>query len=98
MPFLTKLSGQYRMTENSYRSFAAINFESNTPFYGAVYLPKADIVFSSNIDFHGSAIGKSMVLNSNVDLTYAQELQDLEGLPEWNSLFVVKSWQEKRPL
>ncbi len=75
-----------------------INFESNTPFYGAVYIPQADLVFSSNIDFHGSAIGKSMVLNSNVDLTYAQELQDIEGLPAWNSLLVVKSWQEKRPL
>ena len=75
-----------------------INFESNTPFYGAVYLPRADLVFSSNIDFHGSAIGKSMVLNSNVDLTYAQELQDIEGLPTWDSLFVVYSWQEIRPL
>ncbi|MFC2166559.1 hypothetical protein ACFLQZ_01180 [Acidobacteriota bacterium] len=74
-----------------------IHFESNTPFYGAVYLPQADLVFSSNIDFHGSAIGKSMVLNSNVDLSYAQELQDIEGLPAWDSLFIVKSWQEKRP-
>lgn len=75
-----------------------VNFNSNTPFYGALYMPQADLVFSSNIDFHGSAIGNSIVLNSNVDLTYAEELQNIEGLPEWNSLFVVKSWQEKRPL
>jgi len=124
MPFLTKLSGQYRVSENSYRSFAAlnlaeagleraiwelnygdisswagdgllrtcslssvqapggtINFDSNIPFYGAVYMPEADLIFSSNIEFHGSAIGNSIVLNSNVDLSYAGELQDIEGLP-----------------
>jgi hypothetical protein len=75
-----------------------VNFESNTPFYGAVYLPKADLVFSSNIDFHGSAIGKSIVLNSNVDLGYADELQNVEGLPTCDSLYIVKSWQEKRPI
>lgn len=75
-----------------------VNLDSNSPFYGALYMPKADLVFSSNIDFHGSAIGKSAVLNSNVDLSYAEELQDLEGLPEWNSLFVVQSWQEKNSI
>ena len=61
-------------------------------------MPQADLVFSSNIEFHGSAIGNSIVLNSNVDLSYAEELQDIEGLPESNALFIVKSWQEKRPL
>jgi len=75
-----------------------VNFDSNTPFFGAVYMPQADLVFSSNVEFHGSAIGKSIVLNSNVDVTYAEDLQNLEGLPEWNSFFIVKSWQEKTPL
>ncbi len=75
-----------------------VNFNANSPFYGALYMPQADLVFDSNIEFHGSAIGKSMVLNSNVDLTYAEELQDIEGLPAWNSLFIVKSWQEKRAI
>lgn len=75
-----------------------VNFNSNTPFYGALYMPQADLVFSSNVDFHGSAIGNSVVLNSNVDLTYAEELQDVDGLSDLNSPFVVKSWQEKRSL
>jgi len=73
-----------------------INLDSNTPFYGAIYMPKADIVCSSNIDFHGSVIGKTIVLNSNVDLSYAGELVNLEGLPQWNTPLIVKSWQEKR--
>ena len=75
-----------------------INFNSNTPFYGAVYFPQADLVFSSQVDFHGSAIGKSMVLNSNVDVSYTQELQEIEGLPGQTSHFVIKSWQEKRAI
>ena len=74
-----------------------ITLDSNTPFYGALYLPKADVVCSSNIEFHGSVIGKSVALNSNVDLSYAEDLANLEGLPEWESPLVVKSWQEKRP-
>ena len=73
-----------------------VNFNSNNPFYGALYMPRADLVFSSNVQFYGSAIGKSIELNSNVDLSYAEELMDIEGLPEWDSLFIVKSWQEKR--
>ena len=74
-----------------------VTFDSNTPFYGAVYMPHADLVFSSNIEFFGSVIGKSIVLNSNVDVSYAEELQDVEGLPEWDAQYIVKSWQEKRP-
>lgn len=70
-------------------------FESNMPFYGAVYMPEADLVFSSNVQFNGSAIGNSIVLNSNVYVGYAEELQSVEGLPASNSLFIVKSWQER---
>ncbi len=75
-----------------------INLDSNTPFYGALYMPRADIVCSSNIDFHGSVIGRSVLLNSNVDLSYAGDLVNLDGLPEWEAPLIVKSWQEKSPL
>lgn len=73
-----------------------VTFDSNTPFYGAIYMPMVDLVFSSNIEFFGSVIGKSIVLNSNVDVSYDEELQNIEGLPVLDAQYIVKSWQEKR--
>jgi len=73
-----------------------VTFDSNNDFYAAVYMPRADLIFSSNINFFGSAIGKSAVLNSNVEVTYDEELGELEGLPvNADANFSVKSWQQK---
>jgi len=33
-------------------------WNSNTQFFGAVYVPRADVVFDSDVDFYGSMAGK----------------------------------------
>jgi len=75
-----------------------VTFNSNAEFYGAIYMPRADLIFSSNIQLYGSAIGNAILLNANACVTYEEELGDLEGTPsagEGGSGFFVKSWQQK---
>ena len=73
-----------------------VTFDSNNDFYAAIYMPRADLIFSSNINFFGSAIGKSAGLNSNVEVTYDEELGELEGLPvDADANYSVKSWQQQ---
>lgn len=74
-----------------------MEWRSNTDFWGAVYVPKADVNFRSNIDFHGSISSKSFQFNSNARIHYdlalaALALDGADGTP-----FTVKSWQEVIP-
>ncbi|MFC2168357.1 hypothetical protein ACFLRW_05170 [Acidobacteriota bacterium] len=71
-----------------------VTFDSNNSMYAGVYLPRADIVFSSNIEFNGSAIGNHMDVYHNVYVEYESDLADLGDFqgPE----FYVLSWQEKK--
>lgn len=75
-----------------------IVLDSNATVYGALYMPRADLVLSSNITFHGAVLGRSVYLNANVDVLYDEELGDLEGTPGdlGNAYYSVKSWQESR--
>ncbi|MGD2295186.1 MAG: hypothetical protein PVF22_05055 [Candidatus Aminicenantes bacterium] len=70
---------------------------SNNFFYGAVYMPRAHLVLSSNIDFYGAFVGSSIDLNSNVDLSYEGNLEDINPFGE-SGQYSVKSWQEKKPI
>lgn len=70
-------------------------WNSNTDFWGAVYVPRAHVDFRSNIDFYGSIISRSFEFNSNARIHYDMALADLrrddmDGLP-----YVIKSWQEQ---
>ncbi|MCJ7581707.1 MAG: hypothetical protein MUP98_14375 [Candidatus Aminicenantes bacterium] len=72
----------------------AVTFDSNNVMYAGLYMPKADLFFSSNIEFHGSAIGKTVDVSAHVFVEYDEELVDLgtfQGLE-----FYIKSWQEKK--
>ena len=74
-----------------------MEWNSNTDFWGAVYVPKADVRFRSNTDFYGSMIGKSFDLNSNARIHYDEALADLEiDIEGQDIIYAVKSWQEKK--
>ncbi len=72
-----------------------MTWNSNTDFYGAVYVPRAHVDFRSNIDFYGSIIANTFEFNSNARFHYDRALaglkrDDMEDLP-----YGVKSWQEE---
>jgi hypothetical protein len=74
-----------------------MEWNSNSQFWGSVYVPKADVHLNSNADFYGSISGKSFECDSNSKIHYdlalaALELDGTDGTP-----FIVKSWQEVIP-
>ena len=78
-------------------SFSGLmEWRSNTNFYGAVYVPRAEIQYYSNSEFYGSLIGKYIELSSNALFHYDLALGDVDtvgGGKSW--IYSVKSWQEK---
>ena len=74
-----------------------MKWNSNSQFWGSVYVPKADVHFNSNADFYGSISAKSFDCDSNAKIHYdlalaALALDGADGTP-----FTVKSWQEVIP-
>ena len=74
-----------------------MTWNSNSSFYGAVYVPDATVHYDSNADFFGSVIADYVEIDSNAGLHYDLALGDLDSIysGESNS-YRVKSWQEKR--
>lgn len=71
-----------------------MEWNSNSQLWGAVYVPRADVLFSSNADFYGSISAKSFQCDSNAAIHYDLALAYLaidgtDGTP-----YTVKSWQE----
>jgi hypothetical protein len=72
-----------------------MTWNSNTDFYGAVYVPRAHVDFNSNIDFYGSITAGTFSFNSNARFHYDIALaglkrDDMEDLP-----YGIKSWKEE---
>ena len=66
-----------------------VQFDSNTAFYGAIYMPQADLLISSNIDLYGAVYGKTVELNANVYVSYQEGQTDFSEFR-----YGIKSWQE----
>jgi len=72
-----------------------MEWNSNTSFYGAVYVPRAEIQYDSNADFYGSLIGKYIELFSNARFHYDLALGDVDTVGEGKSwTYSVKSWHQ----
>jgi len=74
-----------------------MEWNSNSQFWGSVYVPKADVHLNSNADFYGSISAKSFQCDSNSKIHYdlalaALALDGADGNP-----FKIKSWQEVIP-
>jgi Tfp pilus assembly protein PilX len=80
-------------------SFNSImEWNSNSQFWGAVYVPRAEVNFNSNADFFGSLIANRIdSISSNTKIHYDGALADLsvEAAGE-NAPLEVKSWQVKQ--
>lgn len=73
-----------------------MDWNSNSAFWGAVYVPKAHARFRNNTDFYGSIISKSFELQSNARIHYDKALEGLfVELDSEDTIYKVKSWQEK---
>ena len=76
-----------------------MEWNSNTDFWGAVYVPRANVVYSSNANFYGSVMGKYVDITSQALIHYDEALASLEIVPgSMGSYYTVMSWQEKMPL
>jgi hypothetical protein len=74
-----------------------MEWNSNSDFWGAVYVPNANVRFRSNSDFYGSIVGNSFDLDSNARFHYDEALEELNIDVDSEMIFFrVKSWQEKK--
>lgn len=73
-----------------------MEWNSNTDFWGAVYVPKANVVYNSSANFYGSVMGKYVDISSQALIHYDEALASLEIVPgSMGSFYTVMSWQEK---
>lgn len=70
-----------------------MEWHSDQGFWGAIYMPRADVICPSNTDFYGSMIANSIDIYSNGKIHYDESLG---GHGSSSSSYVVKSWQEKK--
>ncbi len=74
-----------------------MEWNSNSDFWGAIYVPNADVRFRSNSDFYGSIVGESFDLDSNARFHYDEALEEFNIDVDSEMIFFrVKSWQEKK--
>ncbi len=66
---------------------------SESSFYGAIYVPRANVNYATPHDLYGSLVAKKLISNAHYDIHYDVALSDLELT---GRAFAVKSWQEKR--
>ena len=73
-----------------------MQWNSNTQFWGSVYVPEANVDFNSNADFYGAIVGRSVnSISSNARIHYDLALSNSIVNFEGDFPYVVKSWQEK---
>ena len=73
-----------------------MEWNSNSDFWGAVYVPRANVVYNSNANFYGSVMGKYVDISSQALIHYDEALANLEIIPgSMGSFYTVMSWQEK---
>ncbi len=74
---------------------AGVKIDSNSVFYGMMYAPRAHVVLYSNTVFYGSARGRYVTADSNLDFHYDEDLDALwTGLP---TDYKVVYWTELYP-
>jgi len=75
-------------------SFTELYWKNGSNFYGAIYVPKADVLIDNSAQFFGAVMGKSILVQSSGGIHYDEALKDVNvfnhsGKTSW----VIKSWQ-----
>lgn len=73
-------------------SLTAVNWASNSDFYGAFYAPNADVDIHSNAEIYGSIIADTIDLASNSRVHYDERLADES---DFGCSYRVVSWDEE---
>ncbi|MEE8377886.1 MAG: hypothetical protein V3R45_05905, partial [Candidatus Aminicenantaceae bacterium] len=74
---------------------SVMTWESNSSFYGAIYVPDYTVLYNSNAEFYGSIIAEYVEIDSNAGLHYDMALIDLGSIyTTVTSTYKIKSWQE----
>jgi len=76
-------------------SFLDMAMNSNTDFFGVIYVPEATLAMSANADFYGAIVADYISMSSNAGLHYDESLGTWTKYGVHTSGFVVKSWQER---
>ncbi len=72
-----------------------MTWESNSSFYGAIYVPDSKVLYNSNAEFYGSIIADTVKIDSNAGLHYDLALMNLGSIyTTVTSTYKIKSWQE----
>ena len=72
-----------------------MTWESNSSFYGAIYVPDYTVLYNSNAEFYGSIIADSVKIDSNAGLHFDMALINLGSIyTTVTSTYKIKSWQE----
>jgi len=75
-------------------AFQTMTMNSNSDFYGVIYVPEATLNMSANADFYGSMVADYVSMSSNAGVHYDESLGTWTKYGVHTSGFVVKSWQE----
>lgn len=74
---------------------SVMTWESNSSFYGAIYVPDYTVLYNSNAEFYGSIIAEYVEIDSNAGLHYDMALINLGSIyTTVTSTYKIKSWQE----
>ncbi len=71
----------------------SINFKNSNAFYGAVYAPKADVIYYNSADLYGSVIAKSFQTRAAANIHYDAALRNVTVNDEAVT-FTIKKWHE----
>jgi hypothetical protein len=72
----------------------SMGFKNSNAFYGAVYAPKADVIYYNSADLYGSVIAKSFQTKAAANIHYDASLRDVTVNDEAVT-FTIKKWHEQ---
>ncbi len=72
----------------------SMGFKNSNAFYGAVYAPKADIIYYNSADLYGSVISKSFQTKAAASIHYDASLRNATVNDEAVA-FTIKKWHEE---
>jgi len=70
-----------------------IMLKNSSDFYGAIYAPKADVIFDNSADSFGSVIAKSFEQKNSSAFNYDASLRDV-SIDDEALRFVIQHWSE----
>ena len=70
-----------------------VDFYTTSTFYGAIYVPNADVRLHNAVEFFGAVVAKSFVQYVSADFHYDASLNEGTVNDECVS-FVIKHWSE----